>query len=197
MQASATVYPFRCLVPSYFRHVDNQLPGKSMTMKDFEKKFEAFYNDNYSKAIRYANSLVFDKDVAKDIASDSMLRIWEMQESIDPEKNLNALLFVSIRNKCFDHHRHEQVKQKTAAEFGQYMLETITPADFYSEELSILVQRAVQSLPETTRSCFLMIRMNGHSYKEVAEILNITPRSVEYELKKAGEVMKKILSDFI
>jgi len=166
-------------------------------MENFEKLFEVFYYENYNKAFRYANSLVFDKEVAKDVASDSMLKIWEMQDSIDPDKNLNALLFVSIRNKCLDHLRHEQVKQKSSAEFGLYMLETTTPADFYSKELTIMVQRAVDSLQETTRKCFLMIRMNGKSYKEVAEELNITTRSVEYELKKAGEVMRRLLADFI
>lgn len=166
-------------------------------MKDFDKKFEVFYTENYTKAFRYANSFVFDMEVARDIASDSMLRIWEMKDSVDPDKNLNAFLFVSIRNKCFDHLRHEQVKQKSAAEFGLFMLETITPADFYSDELTILVQRAVDSLQKTTRNCFLMIRMNGKSYKEVAEVLNISTRSVEYELKKAGKKMRRLLADFI
>lgn len=166
-------------------------------MKDFDKKFEVFYTENYTKAFHYANSLVFDMEIARDIASDSMLRIWEMKDAIDPEKNLCALLFVSIRNKCFDHLRHEQVKHKAAADFSLYLLETITPADFYSEELSLLVKRAVDSLQETTRNCFLMVRMNGKSYKEVAEELNITTRSVEYELKKASESMKKQLADFL
>lgn len=166
-------------------------------MKNFEKKFEIFYTENYTKAFRYANSFVFDIETARDIASDSMLRIWEMRDSVDPDKNLNAFLFVSIRNKCFDYLRHEQVKQKSSSEFGLYMLETITPEDFYSEELTIMVQRAVDSLQETTRNCFLMVRMSGKSYKEVAEELNITTRSVEYELKKAGEVMRKMLTDFL
>lgn len=166
-------------------------------MENFEKQFGVFYNENYNKAFRYANSLVFDKEAAMDIASDSMLKIWEMQDSIDPDKNLSALLFVSIRNKCLDHLRHEQVKQRTSTEFGLYMLETTTPADFYSKELTIMVQRAVDTLQEITRNCFLMVRMNGKSYKEVADSLNITTRSVEYELKKAGETMKKFLADFI
>ncbi|MDP4276269.1 MAG: RNA polymerase sigma-70 factor [Bacteroidota bacterium] len=166
-------------------------------MENFEKHFGVFYNENYNKAFRYANSFVFDKEVAKDIASDSMLKIWEIQESINPDKNLNALLFVSIRNKCLDHLRHEQVKQKSSVEFGLYILESTTPADFYSKELTIMVQRAVDTLQETTRNCFLMVRMNGQSYKEVADALNISTRSVEYELKRAGETMKRLLADFL
>ena len=166
-------------------------------MGNFEKQFGFFYNENYNKAFRYANSLVFDKEAAKDIASDSMLKIWEMQDSIDPQKKLNALLFVSIRNKCLDHLRHEQVKQKSSAEFGLYMLESTTSADYYSKELTIMVQCAVDTLQETTRNCFLMVRMNGKSYKEVADELNISTRSVEYELKKAGEAMKKFMADFL
>lgn len=166
-------------------------------MNDADKKFGVFYTTNYNKALHYANSFVFDIEIARDIASDSMLRIWEMRETVDPEKNLAAFLFVTIRNKCFDHLRHEQVKQKAAADLSVFMLETITPADYFSEELTHLVQRAVHSLQERTRNCFLLVRMNGKSYKEVAEELNITIRSVEYELKKASERMKKQLADYL
>lgn len=175
-------------------------------MSTIDSFFKDFYNENYSKAYRYANSLVFDKETARDLASDAMLRIWEMRTEIDPERNLCSLLFVTVRNKCMDYLRHETVKYKAhqqtsaSAELNhlhEFVLESTVLSDYYTQELTQLMNRSMDSMQETTRNCFQMVRLEGKSYQEVADVLNITTRSVEYELKKATTKMQLLLGDYV
>jgi len=176
--------------------------------EDFTQLFERFYNEYYVKAFRYANSFVFDQEVSKDIVSDSMLRIWEKRFEIDPDKSLCSLLYVTIRNKCLDHLRHQTVLFKTrnqqvltasstAARLNDFVTESTVLSDYYSSELTQMVRKVVDSMHATTRTCFLMIRLNGKSYQEVADILKISTRSVEYELNKAARIMRTELKDYL
>lgn len=175
-------------------------------MTTIDSFFKDFYTENLNKAFRYANSLVFDREAARDIASDAMLRIWEMRNEIDPEKNLCSLLFVTVRNKCMDYLRHETVKYKafqqtsSTAEVNhlhEFVLESTVLTDYFSLELTQMVNKIMDKMHVTTRSCFEMVRLEGKSYQEVAELLNISTRSVEYELKKASTKMQLQLCDYV
>jgi len=175
-------------------------------MATIDSFFKDFYTENFSKAFRYANSLVFDKEAARDIASDAMLRIWENRSEIDPEKNLCSLLFVTVRNKCMDYLRHETVKYKAfqqtfstaeANHLHEFVLESTVLTDYFSLELTQMVNKIMDKMQTTTRSCFEMVRLEGKSYQEVAELLNISTRSVEYELKKASTKMQLQLCDYV
>ncbi|MDP4276272.1 MAG: sigma-70 family RNA polymerase sigma factor [Bacteroidota bacterium] len=168
-------------------------------MKIIDSFFEDFYTENFNKAFRYANSLVFDKESARDIASDAMLRIWEMRNEIDPDKNLCSFLFVTVRKKCMDYLRHEFVEfnalQQTSSttevdHLHEFVLESTLPTGHFDPELEQMVIRLMDMMNETTRRCFELVRLLGKSYEEAAELLNISTRIVEDELKEASTKMQ-------
>ena len=78
-----------------------------------EKKFEAFFKENYAPFYFFALQLINDEEMSKDIVNDSFELAWTKIDSIEIV-NWKSYLLSYIRNKCVDYIRHQEVKRKYA-----------------------------------------------------------------------------------
>ncbi len=149
-------------------------------MRDEEaviKAFESFYKENYSFFYFTAYHLLSDEELSRDMVSECTQQVWEKyrQGSVDEWK---AYMYHSIRNKCLDYLRREQVKKKY---MDFYKAVTPESVELYSEEDNRVkaIMQSIETLPSLPRKVLDMCYFKKKKYKEVAEELDISTSYVK------------------
>lgn len=149
--------------------------------------FSRFYTENFERGYRFACTYT-DSETAYDIVSEVFLKLYERKEDLDYQRNVGSLLMTMIRNKCFDHLRHEVYKCAYATSMKRE--DSASTADMTANrvevrELSRFIDNSLATMAAKERDIFIYIQMENKTYKEVAERLQVSKRSVEYCLNKA------------
>ena len=168
--------------------------------------FNEIYTSYYKKSFFFAKSYVHDDLAAEDIASDSLIKLWEKlkTEKID---YIEPLLLTILKNKALDYLKHEEVKRtafESMADWHQQelsirisTLESCDPNEIFSDEVESIIRETLKLLPEQTRQIFLLSRFENKSNKEIAEQMGISIKGVEYHISKALKALRITLKDYL
>lgn len=164
-----------------------------------EKAFEQIFKTHFNPLCLFARKYIRDTDVCKEIVHNIFVNIWEKRAGIDLQKNIKSYLFSSVYTRCMNHIRDHKKFDGNASEHLEVM-ERATDYDTEQKigeaELENRIQTAIQTLPEKCREVFCMNRIEGLKYKEIAEKLGISIKTVENQVSKALKVMRENLSDY-
>lgn len=174
--------------------------------QDIKVTFDLLYRQYYNKSVLFVKSYIHDTIAAMDIASDSLIRLWDkMKEEAVP--NPQYLLISILKNKALDHLKHEAVKRKAFDNIQTLhqidldirisTLESCVPESLFSSEIKILLKRTLDTLPEQTRDIFNLSRFGDKSNREIAEKYNISVKAVEYHITKASKALRIALKDYL
>jgi len=160
-----------------------------------EKKFSDFFL-NHSKLL---HNFIYYKcgnfDMANDLVQDSFLKFWNNCYKVIPGKG-KAFLF-TIANNLF---LNEYSKTKVVLNFKSTLPKNITneSPEFILEEkeFGVKLQKAIAGLTEAQRIAFLMNRIDGKKYKEIAEILGISLKAVEKRIHNALVSLRSKIENF-
>ena len=168
--------------------------------------FNEIYTSYYKKSFFFAKSYVHDDLAAEDIASESLIKLWEKlkTEKID---YIEPLLLTILKNKALDYLKHEEVKRtafESMADWHQQelsirisTLESCDPHEIFSDEVESIIRETLKLLPEQTRQIFLLSRFENKSNKEIAEQMGISIKGVEYHISKALKALRITLKDYL
>lgn len=168
--------------------------------------FNEIYTSYYKKSFFFAKSYVHDDLAAEDIASESLIKLWEKlkTEQID---YIEPLLLTILKNKALDYLKHEEVKRtafESMADWHQQelsirisTLESCNPNEIFSDEVESIIRETLKLLPEQTRRIFLLSRFENKSNKEIAEQMGISIKGVEYHISKALKALRITLKDYL
>ena len=168
--------------------------------------FNEIYTSYYKKSFFFAKSYGHDDLAAEDIASDSLIKLWEKlkTEKID---YIEPLLLTILKNKALDYLKHEEVKRtafESMADWHQQelsirisTLESCDPNEIFSDEVESIIRETLKLLPEQTRQIFLLSRFENKSNKEIAEQMGISIKGVEYHISKALKALRITLKDYL
>lgn len=160
--------------------------------------FESLFRSYCSKLVRFSYRFVHDADTAENIVQDVFVNIWTHRASLDPQRNFRSYIYASVRNRALEDLRHQQVVQDAVADLKTLVPDVRTPEDeHHSRELAIAIQRAIDKLPERCRTIFVMSRTDRLTYREIAEVLDISVKTVETQMGRALQVLRKQLNDFL
>ncbi len=157
---------------------------------------EAFKNlfDRYFDAVR--SYLVYkgaDREMATDIAQDVFMRIWEKQLPVN-EKTAVGLLYKIAGDMFISKYRHQMLETNYLNAI-RYNIHDMSPEDqIRYDELKVNLAKALASLNEKQRTVFLMARLDGLKYHEIAERLNISVKAVEKRMSNTLAFLKNYLS---
>lgn len=168
-----------------------------------EEAYSAFYNAEYGNVVFFILSYLGKKDVAEDLAQDSFLALWHRRSSIDPERNLRSFIFRIAHNKALNWIRDNSKFVEAAREDAETLL-NIKALDHESVHMRIErmeVTKAIEdvyaSLPFTVSETFRLAKEERMTYFEISRILNISYRTIEYNLVKAKREFKRILLPYL
>ena len=119
--------------------------------------------------------------------------------------NLNAYLLTLVKSRCLDFLKHRKIEerylvnqmavrqQETA--FNYYAISKFEPEQMDIESLERLAEKAISELPEQCRKVFELSRYDGLKYKEIAERLGISVKTVEMHISHALKILRVTLKD--
>ena len=154
--------------------------------------FEELYSVMYTPIKNYVYYKTGDVDVAEDVAQDTFLKLWEKKENIR-EKSIRPLLYTIAGNLCknrFDH-------QRVVLEFSKnYRIEETPDSPEFELELKEFINKlenAIGALKEKNRVVFLMNRIDGLTYNEIASSLGLSVKAIEKRMKNALDDLKQTI----
>ncbi|MEY8848221.1 RNA polymerase sigma factor [Psychroserpens sp. XS_ASV72] len=165
--------------------------------KPFKKNIceEQLFSRLYEKYAQDLNNFLFYKFgnglSPKDKVQEAFIKLWENCGKVTPDK-AKSFLFTTANNLMLNAYAHQKVVRK----FEQIKPKSstnLTPEFLMQEqEYAQKLEKAISSLTEAQRVAFLMNRVEGKRFKEIAEILDISTKAVE---KRIYGALKKLRED--
>lgn len=163
--------------------------------KGNEKIFDGIFREYYQGLCMFGNQYIHNISITEEIVQDVFLKIWEKRNLLEPHSSFKTYLYTSVRNGCIDYIRKEKVKNKYADRIKEQEQSFIKPEDIPDKHIINEIKKAINTLPTQRRKIFRMNRFLGLKYKEIAEKLNLSPKTVENQmgiaLKQLREILKK------
>ncbi|MCC8187784.1 MAG: RNA polymerase sigma-70 factor [Bacteroides sp.] len=147
------------------------------------EKIYLVYN---SRVYNFIYSMIKDSVVCKDLTQDVFLQLWNKRGDVDCSGNFNGYLFTIAKNTVYMYLRRELLMQnylqKMEDEAGQQDLETEQKLDnvFFRENVMTLIEE----LPEARKNIFLLYWKSEMSYREIAELLSISEKTVATQVRR-------------
>jgi RNA polymerase sigma-70 factor, ECF subfamily len=163
------------------------------------REFERLFVTHYEPLCHHANKIIKDMDTAEDIVQEFFYNFWKNRESFSPKLSLNAYLYQSIRNNALHFLEHIAVRQIYANEVINAYQEAgqqLEQENVEMHELNKVIDATLKQLPERCSRIFRMNRFEGKKYREIAEIMSISVKTVEADMGKALHLFRKSLKEF-
>lgn len=169
----------------------------SAVQRGDQKAFDTLFRRYYPMLCAYGHRFVELED-AEEIVEDSLLWIWENRETLVIESSLNSYLFKMVYRRALNKLAHIDATQRADTRFYEEMQEMLQDTDYYQvEELIRRIEEAVAALPESYREAFVMHRFRDMSYKEIAETLGVSPKTIDYRIQQALKQLRTDLKDYL
>lgn len=149
------------------------------------EKFRHIFDRLYLPVSMYALRITGDPDIARDAVQESMVALWQKMSGDDTIVNPESYLYRCCRNKALSLLSPERV--------GIEGLEDVTDEEIDTSERDARIWEAIGKLPEKMRSVFLMSKRDGMKYKEIAEELGISEKTVENQVSGALKRLREAL----
>ena len=166
---------------------------KSGNASYYEELFRKYYRPLCLFVFKYLR----DPDEAEEIVQEMFVRIWQKKEDLVIATSLKSYLYQAVRNICLNHLKHEAVK----LEYQKNSIDSSSTANvsdtLVALELEVRIRETLDKLPTERKRIFLMSRNEGLKYREIAEKLNISVKTVENQMSKALKFLKSELIDFL
>lgn len=163
-----------------------------------ESSYKQLFHEYYIVLAVFAARYVKDMEIAKDLVQDFFVHLFEIRDSLNINTSLKSFLFQSVKNRCLNHIKHIQMHEKHIGNLETNQESNSGIEDKISEaELEIQIFQHVKHLPPKCKNIFRMSRFEGKKNLEIAEILNISKRTVETQISKALKILRDNLKDYL
>ena len=173
---------------------------KLISTHDDDKAFESLFHLLNTPLIKFSMMYVHQKEAAEEIVSDVFVRCWLNRKSLTGVRNMDTYLFIAVKNQSLNYiKKHAHIYLVQIEDTNQVKLvNSFNPQEeLEKKELHFKMQQSIEALPQQCRIIFKLIKEEGIKYKEVAEILNISPRTVQTQLFRAMKKLAVVLSDHL
>lgn len=161
------------------------------------KAFESLFRSSYSSLVRYSASIVKDQDTAEEIVQDLFYRLWKEREKLIINSSLNGYLFRSTYNRSLKWIEHMKVVKKYESDASLSNQESpATPLQqLQLDELQEVIAGTLERLPDRCGEIFYLNRFEGLKYREIADRLSISVKTVEANMGRALKEFRKTLGE--
>ncbi|MFY0600956.1 MAG: RNA polymerase sigma-70 factor [Cyclobacteriaceae bacterium] len=175
---------------------ENPVPPQVVNIKD-EKVYELLFRTHYASLVSFSVSYVGEPETAEEIVQDVFLNIWSKSENLNIQTSIKSYLFGAVRNASLNFLKHQKVEKAYAEEQFTRLDKSDETNHLELDELKEKISLALDKIPEKCREIFELSRFEGKRYKEIAEELNISLKTVENQMGKALKIMRQELGDYL
>ncbi|WKN46276.1 RNA polymerase sigma factor [Tunicatimonas pelagia] len=149
--------------------------------KAFTKIYQQYWEQLYASALH----LTSDEAVAEEITQDIFTELWQKRSDLRIRTSLRSYLFGILKHKVYNHWDAQAVRYRYRKRILPAEPCYTTEEEVAYHETSDLLEEALATLPQKSRSIFLLSRRENQSLKEIASHMNLSTKAVEYHITKA------------
>jgi len=170
---------------------------KSLIANGDQIKFRQLIELTSDELLWFAIGFLKNKEISEEIVSDVYVNIWNKRTQLESIINLKSYLFICVRNGCLSHLRKAKnekiVSIDSVNEFSFIPVEG--PEDSLIEkEIIEQIYAAIETLPCKCKLVFTLAKINGLKYREIAEVMDITEKTVNNHLVLAVKKITELLN---
>jgi RNA polymerase sigma-19 factor, ECF subfamily len=167
-----------------------------------KKAFDLLFRNYYVLLIRFASSYLKREEDADEVVSELFVKLWLKRTELDKIVNPKVYLYVSVKNACLNFIRNTSRNKFISLDEGLDGQQPASVADspqtmMEDKQLQAKLDQAVSALPEQRRLIFIMVKVDGLKCREVAEIMNLSVRTVEGQVFKAVKTLADELTGYL
>ncbi len=171
-----------------------------------EASFKVVYNHFYSRLFYFVSEYIPNKDLVENILQDTFLTLWEKKSNLRAGTNLNAYLYTVAKNNSLKKLRDQRYRQALfqSPQLSEFELELqagaldkLDTSEILFSEIEQIIQETLGTLPPQCKLVFELSRFQHRKNHEIAEELNISPKTVEGHMTKAIKAFKVSLKDYL
>jgi RNA polymerase sigma-70 factor (ECF subfamily) len=138
-----------------------------------------------------------DPDESEEVVQLVFVKMWEKREKFEINTSLKSYLYKSVYHSALNAIKHQKVKEEYLHMKQSQIQDSEIQSTQSLKELESRIEKALNALPEQCRLIFSMSRFEDLKYREIADILNISIKTVENQMGKALRLMRHNLTDFL
>ena len=171
----------------------------SLLSKRDEAAFEQVFKIHYKNLHAYAFTILKDVDEAEEMVQQVFFKLWERSDHLSFSGPIAAYLYRAVHNESLNFLKHQKVKAGHQLHVAYSMKNKTEQAQprMIRKELENKFREALNELPEQCRTVFQLSRFEDMKYKEIAEKLDISIKTVENHMGKALKLLRAKLVDFL
>jgi RNA polymerase sigma-70 factor (ECF subfamily) len=156
----------------------------------------------YPVLYNYAVSITKTQTAAEDAVSEVFLKLWEGRSNTVIENSLKSYLFKSVYHQCLNTLKHIRVQDKYRDFFLHHPALSEDGTDYplagiIENEISAILQKTIDQLPEQCRKIFIMSRIDGLKHEKIAQELGVSINTVRTQIHRALKKLRIELKDFL
>lgn len=157
--------------------------------------FKQFFDRYHGLLYGYLRRRGIDEDTAADIVQTAFVMIWDKREQLDPSRSIRAFLFRIAYTRALNHIR-DTAKFDRQAELDRPVRNAVEGADLDLGTMQHVLHTAIAALPERRRAVFELCFLEELTYREAAETLSISIKTVENQMAFALKAIRAALAPF-
>jgi len=159
----------------------------------YKELFISLYNYLYNFAWNFVKS----KQVSEEVVSDVFIKVWEKRKSLEKINNLKVYLYVATKNISLNYLERKTYSSCSDIEdYSSELKSTYSDPEqlLITSDMLLLINKAILQLPPRCRLIFKLVKEDRMKYKEVAEILHISEKTVENQVAIAVRKIGAVIS---
>ncbi len=164
-----------------------------------KQEFEILFRAHFKALAGFAKKYVNDIDVAKGIVHEVFMKLWEKRSEIDTNQSVKSYLYTGVYNRSLNYIRDNKKFDKSGeqADIPEQKENWDISNEMTASEIQLKIDKTLQDLPEKCRQVFEMSRYEDLKYREIAEKLDVSVKTVETHMSKALKALRKNLAEYI
>jgi RNA polymerase sigma-70 factor (ECF subfamily) len=162
-----------------------------------DEAFDGLVRELWTPAVRFVLRATKDVDAAEDVVQDAFVLLYEHREDLDPTRSVRAYLYQTIRNRMVDRVRRAAVRSQPFR-LDLPRPSAVTPLrGLEGREIREAVERAIETLPDRAREAFDLAYLQDLTYREVAEVMGISIKTVGHHISAALAQLRQALAPLL
>lgn len=175
---------------------DERLASLCLRIRASDRQaFAEVFADLRPGLVRYVAGMVDDGITAHDLVQDVFLALWDRRHRLDPSLSIKALLYRMARNRALKHVRARSVRRRFATT-APLPPPSVAALDLDGQILEVRMRRWIDALPDRQREALCLTRFEGLTHQEAADVMDISPRTVNNHLVRALSTLSDRLAAF-
>jgi len=178
--------------------VNEELLIDRLRKKD-EAAFEQVFKTHYKSLYAYACSMLQDDMSADETVQNVFFKLWERNEKINISGSIASYLYRAVHNEALNYLKHLKVRNEYRLYIVRNVKEETDSASkrVQTKELEQRLKKTLNDLPEQCRTIFQMSRFEELNYRQIAERMGLSVKTVENQMGKALKILRAQLAEFL